>query len=151
MGMCLGSKMDEQQLRSLSLFNLEKRKLRGGLMVAYKSSWGQWWRSTDFCSLVTGNDMELDIRWRCFTRRVVGPRNRLPLAMITAPSLWELKKLLNSTLRYRIWILGGSVWNQELDLIILMCPFQHKIFYYSNPSFKRGSQLTCLWQHLFFS
>jgi len=37
MGNGLQSKMYEEQLRSLVLFSLEKRRLRGGLMVAYSS------------------------------------------------------------------------------------------------------------------
>jgi len=32
-------------------------------------------------------------------------------------------------LRHRVWILGGAVWHLRLDLMILMGPFQLRMFY----------------------
>lgn len=48
--------------------------------------------------------------------------------------LFQLKELgvgqmEGSALRDRVWIRGGSVWSLELDLVILMGPFQLGIFY----------------------
>jgi len=48
-----------------------------------------------------------------------------------SPELLEFKELLDSTLRHRVWILGGSVWSQGLDSRILVGPFQLGIFYVS--------------------
>lgn len=42
----------------------------------------------------------LDIRKRFHTQRVVGPWNRLPGKVVTAPILTELKKCLNDALRH---------------------------------------------------
>ncbi|KFO53607.1 hypothetical protein N302_08511, partial [Corvus brachyrhynchos] len=46
-----------------------------------------------------GGKFRLDIRKRFFTQRVVGPWNRLPREVVTAPSLTELKKRLDNALR----------------------------------------------------
>ena len=40
----------------------------------------------------------------------------------------EFKKHLDNALRHMVRFLGGPVWSQELDLIILMSPFQLGIF-----------------------
>lgn len=39
-------------------------------------------------------------------------------------ALLELKESLGNALRHRAWILGGPVWSQELDSLILACPLQ---------------------------
>ena len=36
---------------------------------------------------------------------------------------------MGSALRDRVWILSGPVWSLELDLVILVGPFQLGIFY----------------------
>lgn len=52
-----------------------------------------------------------------FTVRVVRHWDRLPWAVVTVP---RFRKCLYSALRHRVWIfLGGLVWSQELDLIIV--------------------------------
>ncbi|KAJ7417033.1 hypothetical protein BTVI_34038 [Pitangus sulphuratus] len=80
----------EERLRSLGLFSLEKRRLRG-----------RGGAGTDLFSLVTSdrthrNGMKLcqerfrlDIRRMFFTQRVVGHCNRLPREVVRAPSLTE--------------------------------------------------------------
>jgi len=40
-----------------------------------------------------------------------------------------LKKSLDKTLRNMVWILGDSLWNQELDSVIHMRDFQLRILY----------------------
>ena len=45
------------------------------------------------------------------------------------PELPEFKEHLDTSLRHRVWFLGGPVWSQELDSMILVGPFQLKIFY----------------------
>ena len=62
-------------------------------------------------------------------QRVVGHWNRLPRKVVIAPSLPEFKKCVGSGFRHMVWFLGGPVWNQELDSVILMGPFQLRIFY----------------------
>ena len=54
--------------------------------------------------------------------------NGMHRAAGTAPVL-EFKEHLDTALRHRIWILSGSVWSQGLDLMVLMGPFQLRIFY----------------------
>ena len=40
----------------------------------------------------------------------------------------EFKLCLDITLRHRVWIWGGVVWSQELCSVILVDPFQLRIF-----------------------
>ena len=43
--------------------------------------------------------------------------------------LLEFKEHLDTTLRYKVWILRGAWWSWELDLVILVDPFQLRIVY----------------------
>ncbi|GAB0188298.1 hypothetical protein GRJ2_001295100 [Grus japonensis] len=104
----LKGKTYEEQLRSLGLFSLEKRRLRGDLMAVYpflkEDSRGG---GADLLFLLTSNrtrengmklrqgKFRLDIRKRFFTERVVGHWNRLPREVVMAPSLSEFKEHLN--------------------------------------------------------
>ena len=68
------------------------------------------------------------IRKRFYTERVFMHWHRLPREVVTAPSLPECKKHLDNTLRNMVSFLDGPVWSQELDLMILVGPFQLRIF-----------------------
>ncbi|GAB0175520.1 hypothetical protein GRJ2_000017200 [Grus japonensis] len=111
----LEGKTYEERLKSLSLFSLEKRRLRGDLIVAYSFlTRGSEGACAGLLPLVTsdrtrGNGMKLqwgrfrlDIGKRFFTERVVGHWNRLPREAVTAPSLTEFKKHLDNTLSHML-------------------------------------------------
>jgi len=70
----------------------------------------------------------LNIRKRFFAREWSGTE-QAPQSSGQGPKLMEFKKHLNNALRHRVWTLGGPVWSQELDWMILMGPFQLGIFY----------------------
>ncbi|RMC09754.1 hypothetical protein DUI87_13546 [Hirundo rustica rustica] len=113
----LEGKLYEECLRSLGLFSLEKRRLKGDLIAVYsflmRASGGAG-TDIDLFSLVIsdrtrGNGLKLyhgrfrlDIRKRFFTQRVVGHWNGLPREVVTAPSLTDLKKCLDDALRHRL-------------------------------------------------
>ncbi|KAJ7401155.1 hypothetical protein BTVI_98569 [Pitangus sulphuratus] len=102
-------------LRSLGLFSLEKRRLKEDLNAVYnffvRERGGV---GTDLFSVVTkdrsqGNGLKLcqgrlrlDIRKRFFTQRVVGHWNRIPRETVTAPSLLEFKKHVETTLGHMV-------------------------------------------------
>ena len=48
-----------------------------------------------------------------------------------SPELPVFKEHLDNALRHRVWFLGGLVWKQGLDAMILVGPFQVGIFYAS--------------------
>ncbi|KAK4828075.1 hypothetical protein QYF61_023135 [Mycteria americana] len=111
----LEGKTYEERLRSLVLFSLEKRRLKGELITVYNFlKGGSRVGGADLLSLVTsnrirGNGMKLhqgkfrlDIRTRFFTERVAGPWNRLPREVVTAPSLSESKERLDDTLNHMV-------------------------------------------------
>ncbi|GAB0179481.1 mitochondrial enolase superfamily member 1 [Grus japonensis] len=111
----LEGKMYEERLKSLGLFSLEKRRLRGDLIAAYSFlTRGSEGAGADLLPLVTsdrtqGNRMKLqrgrfglDIGKRFFTERVVGHWNRLPREVVTAPSLTEFKKRLDNALSHML-------------------------------------------------
>lgn len=54
--------------------------------------------------------------------------NMLPRAAVIALSVMEFEKRPDNTLRHTVWFLGGLVWSQELDSMIVMDPFQFRIF-----------------------
>ena len=109
----------EEWLKSLGLFSLEKRRLRGDLTMVYsfimKGSGGA---GADLFSLVTSNSIRgngvnlqqvkfrLDIRKRFFTERVVAHWKRLPWEVVTAPSLSEFKRHLDCALSHMV-LIGG--------------------------------------------
>ncbi|GAB0190846.1 hypothetical protein GRJ2_001549900 [Grus japonensis] len=109
----LKGKTYEEQLRSLGLLRLEKR--RSDLMTVYNFLKGGSRRGgADLLSLVTsdrtqGNGMKLrqrkfrlDIRKRFFTERVVSHWNRLPKEVVMAPRLSEFKEHLDDALSHMV-------------------------------------------------
>ena len=67
--------------------------------------------------------VRLGVRERFCTQRMVGHWDRLPREVVTAPSLPEFKKHSDSALSHMVWFLGGPLWSQELDPMILVGPF----------------------------
>ncbi|KAJ7407025.1 hypothetical protein WISP_129249 [Willisornis vidua] len=108
----LEGKLYEEWLRSLGLFILEKRKLRGDLIEVYNFLMKRTGSSDLFSVVISdrtrGNSLKLcqgsfrlDIRKRFFTQRVIGNLKRLHKEVVTAPSLTEFENL-ESTLRHMV-------------------------------------------------
>ena len=106
----------EERLRGLGLFSLEKRRLRGDLVVAfqclkgvYKQEGEQLFTRVD-SDRTRGNGFKLrqgkirlDIRKKFYTQRVVTHWNRLPQGVVDAPSLEVFKARLDVALGSLVW------------------------------------------------
>ena len=103
----------EERLRDLRLFSLERRRLRGDLIEAYKMIKGL--DSVDSESLfprmvmanmrghsfkLRGSSYRTDVRGRFFTQRVVRAWNALPAAVVDLPTLrvfkWSLDRHMDN-------------------------------------------------------
>jgi len=95
----------------LGLFSLEKRRLRGDLIAAFQYLKGAYRKdgenlfSKACCDSIKSNGFKLregrfrlDIRKKFFTVRVVKHWNRLPRAVVDAPSLETFQARLNRAL-----------------------------------------------------
>ena len=63
-------------------------------------------------------------------------------AVVMPPSLPEFNKHLGNSLIYVVRLLGGPVWSQELDSMILVDPFQLRIFYESKLATLSGAHFS---------
>jgi len=106
----------EERLRELGLFSLEKRRLRGDVIVAFQYLEGAYKQEGEELFMRVDSDrtrenglklrqgrFTLDIRKKFFTQRVVTHWNRLPKVAVDAPFLATFMARLDVALGSPAW------------------------------------------------
>ena len=118
----------EEQLRTLGLSSLEKRRLRGDLIALCSFlRRGRGEGGADLFSLgfqgqdawewfkAAPGEVQLDMRKHFFPERVVKPWNRLPREVVDAPSLAVFQRHLDNALNNMLELLVSPEVVRQLD------------------------------------